>query len=461
MESKPSLISLFTGAGGLDLGMESAGFNTLIASELEDTYCETLRQNQLLGRMKQKDFSEWFEKQILQKCYRNMKPEEILDLKQRVSLGVGKQAHLHNASIVPGDIRNLDSETILKLSNLKRGKIDIVVGGPPCQPFSRAGKRQTVETSDGRLFKEFVRIVDDVRPRWFLFENVKGLAQSKTEIARFNCNKCNHSFIGNLDERDKAVSESLKGIACPQCSSKSLRYEMENVSGGSLFLILEEFKRLGYTCHHKLLSSADFGVPQTRERLFIVGSRDNEEFNWPTPTHSKFESEIGLKPWVGMHEAIWSHGHYKYGKINKNKAVLWVKNVVRPHDEPVTWHLDRPSPTIGAHQSAKLAIAPKGVPEAQIFRQQWHTLGRRQGDSPPVNVEHAYLSDRELLLLQSFPEYWYLHGTRMERAFQIGNAVPPKFAEVIGNSILESMGIKKKSNIYQKRASYRESSLCI
>src|SRR5437763_2883658 len=100
--------------------------------------------------------------------------------------------------------------------------------------------------------------------------------------------------------------------------------------------------------------------------------------------------------------------------LDKAKAVLWVKNVVRPHDEPVTWSLDRPSPTIGAHQSAKLAIAPDGVPEEQLLRQQWHILGKRQRDLPPVPVTHEYLSDVELLKLQSFPEYWYLFGTRMQ-----------------------------------------------
>src|SRR3546814_6744799 len=88
-------------------------------------------------------------------------------------------------------------------------------------------------------------------------------------------------------------------------------------------------------------------------------------------------------------------------------------NVVRPHDEPVTWSLDRVAPTVGAHQAAKFAIAPRGVPEEQLYRQQWHVLGRRQGDTPPVFVEHEYLSDENLLNLQTFPRSWYLHGIRM------------------------------------------------
>ena len=87
------------------------------------------------------------------------------------------------------------------------------------------------------------------------------------------------------------------------------------------------------------------------------------------------------------------------------------------------------------------------MPEEQLFRQQWHTLGRRQGDTPPVDVKHEYLSDLELLKLQSFPDYWYLFGTRMQRAFQIGNAVPPKLGEVVGRAILKAgISIDKKNN---------------
>jgi hypothetical protein len=126
--------------------------------------------------------------------------------------------------------------------------------------------------------------------------------------------------------------------------------------------------------------------------------------------------------------------------LDPESAVLWVKNVVRPHDEPVTWHLRQPSPTVGAHQGAKLAIAHSGVPEAQLARQQWHTRGRRQGDTPPVPVDHTYLSDGDLLLLQSFPRYWFLSGTRMERAFQIGNAVPPVFGRRVLEGVLAGAG---------------------
>ena len=140
---------------------------------------------------------------------------------------------------------------------------------------------------------------------------------------------------------------------------------------------------------------------------------------------------------MSVWEALFSSSNPDhYWPLDPNVAVLWVKNVVRPHDEPVTWTLLRPSPTIGAHQSAKLAIAPFGVPPEQLARQQWHLLGRRQGDTQPVPVVHTYLSDTDLLVLQTFPSFWFVAGTRMERAFQIGNAVPPLLAEKVGSALL-------------------------
>jgi DNA (cytosine-5)-methyltransferase 1 len=139
---------------------------------------------------------------------------------------------------------------------------------------------------------------------------------------------------------------------------------------------------------------------------------------------------------VTVKDTLWEDGHPAFGPLDYKRAVLWVKNVVRPHAEAVTWSLDRPSPTVGAHQAAKLALAPEGVPEEQLARQQWHTKGRRQRDLPPVDVEHNMLSDEELLLLQTFPRSWYLSGTRMQRAFQIGNAVPPQLACALGKALL-------------------------
>jgi DNA (cytosine-5)-methyltransferase 1 len=447
MNHKPySLISLFTGAGGLDLGLEQAGFETLVANEIGAHACESLRQNQVLSRLKPHEFDGWFSSQMAQRCYKGTPVALTADLRSRLNYDLTKRIYLQKTKIVERDVRELSSSEVLELAGRKKGEVDLIAGGPPCQPFSRAGKRESVNTNTGRLFKEFVRLVDEIRPRWFLFENVKGLILTKAPIANLSCHCCGSKDLVNFDDWEALQAGEQHLLSCYRCSARETSVSWQDKPGGSLDIVLNEFTKIGYKCYHKILNAADFGAPQQRERLFIVGSRDNEFFNWPTPSHNKSlaDSEATLfdfnqlEAWRGMGEALWPKGHWKYGKLGKD-AVLWVKNVVRPHDEPVTWSLKRSSPTIGAHQGAKLAVAPFGVPPEQLFRQQWHTLGRRQGDTPPVFVEHEYLTDLELMRLQTFPDNWYLYGTRMERAFQIGNAVPPILARVVGESLVLAM----------------------
>jgi DNA (cytosine-5)-methyltransferase 1 len=455
----PSLISLFTGAGGLDLGLEQAGFQTLVANEIGPHACETLRQNQVLNSLQPTEFDAWFALQMGQRCYNGTNEVLSEELRSRIRSCLTERNYLRGAKIVERDIRALSAKEILELAGSRKGNVDLIAGGPPCQPFSRAGKREAVKTDTGKLFKDFVRLVDEVRPRWFLFENVKGLTLTKAPLARIHCRVCRETSLVKFDDWELLQSETEKSVPCYRCGAQNTSVSWENKSGGSLDIILQEFANLGYKCNHTILNAADFGAPQLRERLFIVGSRDGESFEWPSPTHGKSHGLSqatlfdlnDLQPWRGVRETLWPNGHWRYGILKKD-AVLWVKNVVRPHDEPVTWNLDRASPTIGAHQGAKLTIAPSGVPEAQLFRQQWHSLGRRQGDTPPVFVEHEYLTDLELLKLQTFPENWYLFGTRMERAFQIGNAVPPILARVVGAAIMAAMGRTRELPELQTKA---------
>ena len=448
--TKPTLISLFTGAGGLDIGLELAGFTTLFANDSEAYCCETLRANQLLGKMKPSQFDAWFKRQLEQRCYRSTPKEKIAALKKRLKKGVGKSPYLRDAVVVQGDVKEIAAEKVSRVSGLRTGEAALIAGGPPCQSFSRSGTRGAVDEKRGQLFVDFVRVVDVLRPRWFLFENVKGLILTKADILFVHCQHCGSATIPPFDGRLKWIANEKHRLACPECGSAHTRCEMERQRRASLDMILSEFERIGYVCYWRILNAADFGAPQVRERLFVVGSRDNERFEWPIETHcANGDGQLSLlaekEPWNTMHATLWSNGHPEFGALDLDEAVLWVKNLVRPHDEPVTWRLDRPSPTIGAHQGAKLAVAPEGVPEEQLKRQQWHVLGKRQGDSPPVPVRHAYLSDTELLTLQTYPSHWYFYGTRMQRASQIGNAVPAVFGKAIGSAILQASRGKKAS----------------
>lgn len=458
MQSKKThraLVSLFTGAGGLDVGLEMAGFETRVASELEEYACETLRRNKLFSLADTTQRDSMIQELLMQRCYAAIDEEGRRAMTTRLR-SRHRTPCLQKAEIISGDIRSVSSADLRHACHLLPGEeLACVAGGPPCQPFSRAGKRQAVDDArNGDLFFEFVRIVRDLRPRWFIFENVKGLLLTKTELLSLACRDCHERALAPFTQRMAFGRGDTPQFTCGHCGSFNVSPSCVTRAGGSLEMILTELRRLNYRCYDTVLNAADFGAPQIRERLFIVGSRDGRPFAWPQPTHCRTRpsrptpqqelpfgdtlASSSLHPWKSIYDALWSKGHPKYGMLDKATAQLWVKNVVRPHDEPVTWSLDRPSPTIGAHQGAKLALAPCGVPKAQLQRQQWHTKGRRQGDTPPVFVEHAYLSDEDLLRIQTFPLWWFLHGTRMQRAFQIGNAVPPVLAKAVGQAVMRA-----------------------
>ena len=446
--TKKNLISLFAGAGGLDIGLEMAGFTTIIANEIEPYVCETLKLNKLLCNLDELEIDKFIKNALEQKCYKKLSQTEKAILFNRIKNHKNKSKYLQDAEIIEGDIREISS--FIFKEKLKGNELFCIAGGPPCQPFSKAGKQKSLDCEkNGDLFFEFVRVVRDLKPKWFVFENVKGLTFTKTDVLYLNCLSCKEFSIAPFKIRQNFNSNNGSKMFCTSCNSDKTKWITKNERGGSLKIILNEFEKIGYKCASKVLDAVDFGAPQFRERLFIVGSFEGKDFVWPKPTHEKkeqsplqgelfnFESYKKL-PWKTMYEVLWSNGHPVYGEIDKHRAKLWVKNVVRPHDEPVTWCLGRPSPTIGAHQSAKLALAPNGVPEEQLYRQRWHTKGHRQGDTPPIPVEHRYLTDEELLVLQTFPRWWYLHGTRMQRASQIGNAVPPILGKIIGEAVLKS-----------------------
>lgn len=445
----------------MDLGLELAGFETYAAVEINSYACETLRKNKELGTLKPQQFDAWFEKNVgSNPTYLRLGQLEMELLRKRLQAAVGKRKYLSNAVIFESDIRSVDPKLLMGAFPPGTKEVDLISGGPPCQPFSRAGKRETLNDDRGGLFAEFARLVGAIKPKAFMFENVKGLIQSKADIWFAKCAACGDETFPEFSVDRKPPGKSDPTPACRSCKSKKTEWVVqEKAPGGSAKVIRAEFERLGYHCHEALLEAADYGVPQYRQRWILVGFRADLKFAFPEPTHTSGDDQDLFSRSKPRHrtlaEAILSDEFNYHGVSAKSpKAVLWVKNVVRPHDEPVTWTLNRPSPTIGAHQSAKLAVAPKGVPPEQLFRQQWHTLGRRQGDTDPVHVDHAYLTDHDLLRLQTFPEDWFVFGTRMERAFQIGNAVPPKLGEVVGRAIIQA--IEASSSVNKRKSRMAE-----
>ena len=212
-------LSLFTGAGGMDIGFQSQGFNVVAGIELDPSCCETLRTN----------------------------------------MGI---------PIIEGDIRDIDGVELLNELKLKVGELDLVFGGPPCQPFSLAGNRKGLDDTRGQLVGEFIRIVKELKPKSFVLENVSGMVSwSKGQVIQMIVDE----FKGNM---------------------------------------LFDKKHISYKVTHKVLDASNYGVPQHRKRLFIVGNRLGKSFEFPKPTHSKNSDSDGrskcsvIKPFVTVGDAL-------------------------------------------------------------------------------------------------------------------------------------------------------------
>ena len=234
IENRPISISLFTGAGGLDIGMEQAGFQVVGMVEKDPDAAKTIAFN---------------------------------------------RPHLNIA--MTRDIQNITAQNLLEegghLTGISRplhpGEVDLVTGGPPCQPFSTAGKRGSVMDPRGSLFMDFIRIVEQVQPRFFVMENVKGLLSAP---------------IRHRPHLERGVGY--------------LPLELDEMQGSALEVVLGEMKRLGYQVVYNLMEAADYGVPQNRARVVFIGSRDGESVTFPLPNHSK--NDTLLPKWRTLKDAL-------------------------------------------------------------------------------------------------------------------------------------------------------------
>lgn len=220
MSKKRKVISLFSGAGGMDIGFEEAGFEIAVAVEQDPSCCNTLRLNS------------------------------------------------PNLVVIEGDVSEISTEEILKAAKLTPLSAALVIGGPPCQSFSLAGKRMGMDDDRGKLLLEFSRVVHEALPEAFVMENVKGMLNW---------------------EKGKAIEAVLNEFREP------VKYDG---------------KEYHYEVTYKVLNSSDYGVPQHRERLFIIGNRLGKTFEFPEPTHgSKANAELdlfssSLQPYVTVWDAI-------------------------------------------------------------------------------------------------------------------------------------------------------------
>lgn len=308
--------------------------------------------------------------------------------------------------------KDIKDFSIADLSNdlgLHKGDIDVVIGGPPCQAYSTVGKR-LIDDPRGKLFQEYYRILSELRPKVFIFENVKGLL---------------------------------------------------SMCGGDLIkTIISLFQSLGYDVNIKVLNAADYGTPQIRERVILVGTLLGGRFKYPAPTHYNPEVAVieGLRPYVTLGEALSDLPTI----ANGGKATEYTtepqndyQRLMRTNHPTVL--LDHNVAKNGEHLVRLMQALPDGgspadVPEelrpssgfANCYCRLWWdrpstTITRNLGCVSSSRCVHPKqprpLSTREGARLQGFPDDYQFFGSRTERNLQIGNAVPTFLSKAIKEAV--------------------------
>ncbi|MDA8166077.1 MAG: DNA cytosine methyltransferase [Desulfobacteraceae bacterium] len=349
---KYKAISLFTGAGGLDLGMEAAGFETCVAVEMDGDCVSTLRANR-----------DW--------------------------------------PVIPRSIHTITSDELLKTGGIEPGEADLLIGGPPCQPFSKAGywasgDAKRLDDPRAGTVSAFLRVLRDTRPRAFLMENVTGL-----------------TFKGK-DEGLRLILATIASINKSLCTS--------------------------YTIKRLTLNAADFGVPQARERAFLVGSREGIDFGGLLPTHDFSQGQQEktsslfpdtLRPSRNAWDALWDLEEDDSPELLlRGKWADLLPSV--PEGQNYLFHTDRGG----------------GLPLFGWRRRFWNFLLKLAKEQPswtltaqpgpatgPFHWKNRRLSARELCRLQTIPDSFAVKGPLQAVQRQVGNAVPSALAEKLGLEI--------------------------
>jgi DNA (cytosine-5)-methyltransferase 1 len=344
--------------------------------------------------------------------------------------------HVRSWEIYEGDVRDYDFTQ-------HAGKVDFVAGGPPCQPFSLGGKHLG-QNDQRNMFPQAVRAIREIAPKAFLFENVKGLL-------RHNFSNYYSYIIHQLsypEEKPLGDEEWIDHLA---------RLEKLATRG--------KYTGLSYNVVYQLLDAADFGVPQRRHRVFIVGIRSDlgAEFKFPMATHS--EDALLYDQWV-------TGDYWERHRIGRLKRPVMNPQLARkvermrcclPQMLGAPWQTVRDAiadlPQIAEGESCSRTPNHFLNPDARIYPGHngspfdWPAKALKAGDHGVPGGENTlrfadgavrYFSVRECARIQTFPDDWVFEGSWTESMRQLGNAVPVRLARSVASELASSLNVKPK-----------------
>lgn len=347
--TKINILDLFCGAGGLSFGFEKAGCNILLGIDNDAMALETFKANH------------------------------------------------HGAQVICGDITQITYENDIA-PLLKDKKIDVVIGGPPCQGFSLSGFRN-FDDPRNKLYLSYMRLVKEIKPRAFVIENVPGLVGL---------------FEGKVKDN-----------------------------------IIARFTEMGYTVKYKILCAADYGVPQNRKRVIFVGMKNGEnEFLYPETQDHKISCEMALSDLPALEHELGTEtqmystpAQNEYQKLMRDNSNEVFNHIAANHSEKVR-HIISLVPDGGNYKDL-----PEKFRYSRNFNVAW-TRFASDKPAPTIDTGHRHHfhykynrvpTVRECARIQSFPDTFHFHGNKTQQFSQVGNAVPPLMARAIAEELLKSL----------------------
>lgn len=361
-KKRPIALSFFSGAMGMDIGLEKAGFKTILACEIDKACRQTISIN---------------------------KPDITL-LK---------------------DIRDYSPSQIMESVGMKLGdEIDLIVGGPPCQAFSTAGKRQAFNDERGNVFINFIDVALAIKPKFVVIENVRGLLSCPLKHRPHEQRGDNFPPLSNAEQK-----------------------------GGALYHITQKLKQAGYSISFNLYNAANFGTPQVRERVIIIGSRDSYKMPYLEPTHSS-DGDNCFLPWRTFAEAVQNLPSHTHEHLNFPEKRLQYYRLL---SEGQNW---RNLPPDIQPQAMGRSFFSGGGKTGFYRRLAWDKPAPTLVTHPAMPAtdlchpeENRPLSIQEYKRLQDFPDDWHIAGGLINRYKQIGNAVPINLGLAVGRLLIKRL----------------------
>ena len=367
------VVSLFTGAMGLDLGLEKAGFRTAVAIESNPDAVATIRKNRPF------------------------------------------------IPVIRRPIAEVTTSEILETAGLGVGEAALLAGGPACQSFSTAGKRESLGSASGSLVYEFARVVREAQPEFFVMENVRGLLSSAVVHRPLN----------------------RRGPGHPP-----LREEEE--LGSAFKVIAGLLRELDYYVAFDILNAADFGVAQTRQRLVLIGSRDGRPVAMPTPSHGEGGRD-NRPPWRTLRDAL---AEVRKRDVEGLEFVPSRRRYLVDIPAGGNWR-DLPEELRaealgGAHRSwggrtgfLRRLCWDKPSPTLNTDPDHKATALCHPDELRPLNVI-------EYAVIQGFPHGWIVEGSVRSKYRQLGNAVPVKLGEALGRAVVKAKRKRARGGLLGK-----------